>query len=83
MLERVGHREMVAFDRAIDLRINRIRRKIEHDPEYPVAIRTVYGVGYMFVPAPGNDQSKNAIQLFGSPKTGFGTESSFPACMGL
>jgi DNA-binding response OmpR family regulator len=53
MLERVGHREMVAFDRAIDLRINRIRRKIEHDPEYPVAIRTVYGVGYMFVPPQG------------------------------
>ena len=50
MLERVGHREMVAFDRAIDLRINRIRRKIEHDPEHPLAIRTVWGVGYMFVP---------------------------------
>jgi two-component system phosphate regulon response regulator OmpR len=52
MLERVGHREMVAFDRAIDLRINRIRRKIERDPEHPLAIRTVWGVGYMFVPAP-------------------------------
>ncbi|MBV9833250.1 MAG: response regulator, partial [Alphaproteobacteria bacterium] len=28
MLERIGHRDMQAFDRAIDLRINRIRRKI-------------------------------------------------------
>jgi DNA-binding response OmpR family regulator len=51
MLERIGHRDMNAFDRAIDLRINRIRRKIEHDPEHPVAIRTVWGVGYMFVPS--------------------------------
>jgi two-component system phosphate regulon response regulator OmpR len=50
MLERIGHREMAAFDRAIDLRINRIRRKIEIDPEHPTAIRTVWGVGYMFVP---------------------------------
>ena len=50
MLERIGHREMEAFDRAIDLRINRIRRKIEVDPEHPTAIRTVWGVGYMFVP---------------------------------
>ena len=30
--------------------INRIRRKIERDPEHPLAIRTVWGVGYMFVP---------------------------------
>lgn len=50
MLERIGHREMAAFDRAIDLRINRIRRKVEADPEHPTAIRTVWGVGYMFVP---------------------------------
>ena len=29
LLETVGHREMEAFDRAIDLRITRIRRKVE------------------------------------------------------
>ena len=39
-----------AFDRAIDLRMTRLRRKIEHDPAHPAAIRTVRGVGYMFVP---------------------------------
>ena len=50
LLESAAHREMEAFDRAIDLRINRIRRKIEVDPEHPTAIRTVWGVGYMFVP---------------------------------
>ena len=41
---------IVAFDRAIDLRVTRLRRKIEHDPSHPDAIRTVRGVGYMFVP---------------------------------
>jgi DNA-binding response OmpR family regulator len=50
LLESAAHREMEAFDRAIDLRITRLRRKIEHDPAHPDAIRTVRGVGYMFVP---------------------------------
>src|SRR5215472_17807179 len=50
LLESAAHREMEAFDRAIDLRVTRLRRKIEHDPAHPDAIRTVRGVGYMFVP---------------------------------
>jgi DNA-binding response OmpR family regulator len=50
LLEVTSHREMEAFDRAIDLRITRLRRKIEIDPAHPDAIRTVRGVGYMFVP---------------------------------
>jgi two-component system phosphate regulon response regulator OmpR len=50
LLEVTSHREMEAFDRAIDLRITRLRRKIEVDPAHPDAIRTVRGVGYMFVP---------------------------------
>ena len=50
LLEVTAHREMEAFDRAIDLRITRLRRKIELDPAHPNAIRTVRGVGYMFVP---------------------------------
>ena len=50
LLEVTAHREMEAFDRAIDLRITRLRRKIEIDPGHPDAIRTVRGVGYMFVP---------------------------------
>ena len=41
---------MEAFDRSIDLRITRLRRKIEVDQGRPEAIRTVRGVGYMFVP---------------------------------
>jgi len=51
LLEATAHREAEAFDRAIDLRITRLRRKVEHDPAHPEAIRTVRGVGYMFVPA--------------------------------
>ena len=51
LLEVTAHREMEAFDRAIDLRITRLRRKIEADPAHPDAIRTVRGVGYMFVPS--------------------------------
>jgi two-component system phosphate regulon response regulator OmpR len=50
LLEVTAHRDMDAFDRAIDLRIARIRRKVERDPAHPEAIRTVRGVGYMFVP---------------------------------
>jgi two-component system phosphate regulon response regulator OmpR len=50
LLEVTAHREMEAFGRAIDLRITRLRRKIEVDPAHPEAIRTVRGTGYMFVP---------------------------------
>ena len=50
LLESAAHREMEAFDRAIDLRITRLRKKVEVDPAHPDAIRTVRGVGYMFVP---------------------------------
>jgi DNA-binding response OmpR family regulator len=50
LLETTSHREMEAFDRAIDIRILRLRRKIEADPSHPTSIRTVRGAGYMFVP---------------------------------
>ena len=50
LLETTSHRSRDPFDRTIDLRITRIRRKIEPDPAKPTVIRTVRGVGYMFVP---------------------------------
>ena len=50
LLETTSHRTRDPFDRAIDLRITRIRRKIEPAPDKPTVIRTVRGVGYMFVP---------------------------------
>jgi DNA-binding response OmpR family regulator len=39
-------------DRSIDVRIARIRKKIEPDPNHPRVIRTVRGVGYIFEPDP-------------------------------
>ena len=39
-------------DRSIDVRIARIRKKIEPDPNHPRVIRTVRGVGYIFEPNP-------------------------------
>ncbi|MBI2800342.1 MAG: response regulator [Gammaproteobacteria bacterium] len=44
------NRDWDPFDRSIDIRIARLRRKIEADPENPQAIKTMRGVGYMFVP---------------------------------
>lgn len=38
------------FDRSIDVRITRLRSKIEANPAAPVFIRTVWGKGYMFCP---------------------------------
>jgi two-component system, OmpR family, response regulator len=50
LLTLTRNREWEPFDRSIDIRIARVRRKIELDPEHPQAIRTVRGAGYMFVP---------------------------------
>ncbi len=38
------------FDRSIDVRVNRLRKKIEVDPASPRYIKTVWGQGYLFAP---------------------------------
>lgn len=38
------------FDRSIDVRVNRLRKKIEEDAANPAYIRTQRGQGYLFVP---------------------------------
>ncbi len=38
------------FDRSVDVRVTRLRSKIEPDPSSPRYIRTVWGKGYMFCP---------------------------------
>lgn len=43
----LGDKEVSAFDRSIDVRISRLRRKLETDPQNPKLIRTVYGAGYL------------------------------------
>ncbi|MCC6851737.1 MAG: response regulator [Rubrivivax sp.] len=53
IMERAHNRSWDVFDRSIDLRVMRLRRKVERDPARPEAIRTVRGVGYLFVPGAG------------------------------
>ena len=50
LLDLAQARDAEAFDRAIDVRITRIRKKIEPDPAHPRVIRTVRGAGYVFSP---------------------------------
>ncbi|WP_407275846.1 response regulator [Halothiobacillus sp. DCM-1] len=57
---RVIHRDLImdalkgyergAFDRSIDVRVTRLRRKIEDNPAEPRYLITVWGEGYLFVP---------------------------------
>lgn len=44
------NRDWDPMDRSIDIRIARLRKKIEPDPEHPRVLRTMRGLGYMFVP---------------------------------
>jgi two-component system, OmpR family, phosphate regulon response regulator OmpR len=41
-----------ANERAVDVQVNRLRRKIEHDPANPLFVQTVRGIGYRLVVAP-------------------------------
>jgi two-component system OmpR family response regulator len=50
LVEITTHRGWEPFDRSIDVRIARLRRKIEQDPGHPLLIRTVRGIGYMYRP---------------------------------
>jgi two-component system, OmpR family, response regulator len=50
LLDTAPARDRESFDRAIDIRITRIRQKVEVEPAKPQVIRTVRNVGYMFVP---------------------------------
>lgn len=51
LLDTAPGRDADPFDRAIDIRVTRIRKKVEVDPAKPQVIRTVRGIGYIFVPA--------------------------------
>ena len=44
----VGQRDLSPLDRSLDVRISRLRRRLEEDPQNPKIIKTVYGAGYMF-----------------------------------
>ncbi|MBI5534818.1 MAG: response regulator transcription factor [Deltaproteobacteria bacterium] len=48
LLQRVGGRCDEPFDRAIDVRISRLRGKLGDDPRAPRLLKTVRGAGYLF-----------------------------------
>ncbi len=43
--------ERAPFDRMVDVRVTRLRRKVEADPANPIFIRTIRGEGYQFTPS--------------------------------
>lgn len=53
LLDTGGAADDEPFDRAIDIRIARIRKKIETDPATPQVIKTIRGAGYIYVPPRG------------------------------
>ena len=42
--------ERAPFDHSVDVRVTRLRRKIEPNPEAPTYLRTIWGEGYLFSP---------------------------------
>ena len=46
------HRRRRSSERTVDVQINRLRRKIEHDPANPLLVQTVRGIGYRLVVSP-------------------------------
>lgn len=53
LMDLIKSSERGPFDRSIDVRVTRLRRKIEPDPANPVYIRTIWGKGYLFSPGGG------------------------------
>lgn len=48
LLQATRNRDAAPYDRAIDMQIARLRRKIEVDADKPVLIKSVRGAGYIF-----------------------------------
>lgn len=53
LLEIAHSRDWEPFDRSIDIRVARLRRKVERNPSKPQVIKTVRGAGYVFSPGSG------------------------------
>lgn len=49
MQESLGGAAEESFDRAMDVRISRLRTKLREDPKNPRLIKTIYGAGYIFL----------------------------------
>ncbi len=50
IMEQAHNRGWDVFDRSIDLRVMRLRRKVERNPDKPEVLKTVRNVGYVYVP---------------------------------
>jgi DNA-binding response OmpR family regulator len=50
IMDQLSGHDRDPFDRSIDVRVTRLRHKIEESPAEPQFIRTVWGVGYQFTP---------------------------------
>ena len=53
LLEHLKGYERGPFDRSVDVRVTRLRKKIEMNPAEPLYIRTIWGEGYIFDPDGG------------------------------
>ena len=51
LMDAAKHRLATGFDRAIDVQVSRLRRKIDVGEDGQAMIKTIRGTGYMFVPA--------------------------------
>jgi DNA-binding response OmpR family regulator len=49
MQETLGGAAGESFDRAMDVRVSRLRTKLGEDPKNPRLIKTIYGAGYIFL----------------------------------
>jgi DNA-binding response OmpR family regulator len=49
LIEKAFGYDFESFDRAIDVHIFNLRRKIEPDPKHPTYIKTIYGAGYKLI----------------------------------
>jgi DNA-binding response OmpR family regulator len=50
LIELIKGYERSPYDRSIDVRVTRLRKKLESNPDQPQYIRTVWGRGYIFTP---------------------------------
>ena len=56
LIELIKGYERSPYDRSIDVRVTRLRKKLESNPDQPQYIRTVWGRGYIFTPQ-GNQEA--------------------------
>ena len=50
LVDRLGRDGEASGERAVDVQITRLRRKLEQDPKQPRYLQTVRGEGYMLAP---------------------------------